>query len=166
MGVGGNNAGELGLGDTTNRNFFVPIPSLNNLINLQFNTTKFKEDSSFFIQEFSGIISSGEIINGGLNNKSKGINLVAVIVVPIILIILILLVLFILLFIYLKKRKSKLDFTNSKLELIELNKKNIDINLNELIGESKRIYKGNYTGKEVALKKIINNNMNEYNFYE
>ena len=49
---------------------------------------------------------------------------------------------------------------------MNLTSQHITINLNELIKGSNRIYKGTYTGKEVALKKILNNNMNEYNFYE
>ena len=157
MGTGSNAYGQLGLGATiVSKSYFVEIPFLNNLNNILFNRTKFIGESSYFIQTYE------EMNNSPIIDNSK---LIEEIVIPIVLFILILSILFILLFLYLKRKSSKIS-NSSNIELRESIKQNIEINLNELIEGSNRIYKGKYTGKEVALKKIIDNNFNELNFYQ
>ena len=144
MGVGDNKYGQLGLITSFFTSNFTQIPILNNLTNILFDRTKFIGYSSFFIQIYE------EMNNYPIIDNSK---LIEEIVIPIVLFILILSILFILLFLYLKRKSSKIS-NSSNIELRESIKQNIEINLNELIEGSNRIYKGKYTGKEVALKKI------------
>ena len=156
MGTGNNIYGQLGIGVSIFTSYFTQIPLLNNLNNILFNRTKFIGFSSFFIQTYQ------EMNNSPIMNNSK---LIEEIVIPIVLFILILSILFILLFLYLKRKSSKVA-NSSNIELKKSIEQNIEINLNELIEGSNRIYKGKYTGKEVALKKVNDNNFNELNFYQ
>ena len=149
MGIGSNVIGQLGLGRSSLTYSFIQIPILNNLNNILFNRTKFIDESSYFIQTYE------EMNNSPLMNNSK---LIEEIVIPIILFVLILSILFILLFLYLKRKtsfkRSSEKLPDDPIELKELIKSGVEINLNELIEGSNRIYKGKYTGKEVALKKV------------
>lgn len=147
VGTGRNTLGELGIPEISVVSTFTQIPILNNLNNIQFNKTHFLAAASYFIQ----------YTPGGKINNSNSLNLI-VIVVPIAVFVLLLCVFLVILFAYLKRRNS--------LEIDEELNENITINENEFIGESNRIYKGSYTGKVVVLKKIMDNNLNELNFYE
>lgn len=144
MSVGRNQYGQLGTGDTLPKKFFTQIPILSSSGTIQLNRTKFISDSSYFIQIVSNQSSS---------------NLVAI-VTPIVLF-LVISVAAVLLILYFRKRRKfpKLNSTNSI-------KQSITIYPDVLIEGSTDVYKGNFTGKEIALKKITHKNMNEVQFYQ
>lgn len=153
IGVGNNDFGQLGLGEFNRHTTFVPISFLNNLGNILFNRTSFRADSSYFLQGLS--------VNTGSSSEQEP-NLIPAIVIPIVLVIFALSMLFGFVYFYKRRRNS---FSIFNVQLKDSINQNVTLKKNELIGGSKRIFKGTYTGKEVALKKIINN-MNEYNFFK
>ena len=141
MVVGDNTHGQLGLSaNITNQFEFIENIFLNSLSNLQFANVYLFSDDSFFIQ--GPPINTKKISNSSIN--------LAAVVIPIVLVALI--VVFLGVFFLLRKRtKSSLQFQTA--ELTDLN---ITLFKATLIGGSNSVYKGTYTGKDVALKKVLN----------
>lgn len=144
MGAGDNEFGELGLGELDASPSFIEIPFLSNIdLHLQFSQTKFASEESVFIQQVPNPSPS----------KALDVNVIAAIVIPIAFVAL--LIVFVALFFYVRRKFRPVPTQLPEVELMELLQQNVTLYKTDLIEGSTRTYRGNYTGKPVALKKII-----------
>lgn len=132
---------------------FIEIPAISNLGGFLFGNSRSIGDSAYFVQQIS------EPPQGISDPKT---NVILAISISMTVLFLILLTLFIGFVIFQRKKIAKRTSLVS-LELEE-NLQNVTLFKDRPLPDSDRIYFGNYTGKEVVLKKITSN-QNELNFY-
>lgn len=149
--------GQIGLEQVGNQmklSSFTEIPSLSGILNINLEKTSCRSrDFTILLEE--------------IPDSEENLRDIALIVgLSIGFTTLILLLLFLVLFYYLKKKskKEKRELLGTSVNNIELEESNVQVSQSLVLG-SNRIWKGKYTGKDVAVKKLLND-QTELNFYQ